>query len=96
MAVFYILNRIHIHHIHVVAQNGVRPRNVMTGVCIHSSGTTSITMDTMIKMKNCYNSSLFFEQHGDYQCQSEDDGMDCLTSGDRNVRRISQPLDVEG
>ena len=79
----------------MVEQNGVRPRNIMAGVCMKSSGT-SITMDTAIKEKNCYNSSLFFEQHGDYQCQPEDDGIDCLTSGDHNVRRIRQPLDIEG
>jgi hypothetical protein len=87
---------IHIHHIHFVAQQGVRFRNIARGICVSSSGTTQVHMDTLVKEKNCYNSSLFLEQHGDYECKKEDDGIECLTAGHHNTRRIRQILDIEG
>lgn len=89
---------VHIHHIHFVKQNGVRFRNIMRGLCISSSGTASYTVDSLIKENNCYNSSLYFEQHGDYQCRPEDDGIECLTTnyGAHQPRRILEPLDIEG
>ena len=74
---------IHIHHIHVVATLGVRPRNKMRNLCYGN-----------FQEKSCYNSSLFMEQHGDYQCNVEDDGIECLTTKD--MRRFRQPLDIEG
>ena len=87
---------VHIHHIHFVAQQGVRPRNIMRGLCVSSAGATLTHMDSLLKEKNCYNASLFLEQHGDYQCRPEEDGIECLTAGDHNPRRIRQVLDVEG
>lgn len=81
---------VHIHHIHFVAQQGVRFRNMMRGICVSTTGVTQLQMDSLVKEKNCYNSSLFFEQHGDYQCRVEDDGIECLTAGDHNTRRVQQ------
>jgi hypothetical protein len=87
---------IHVHHVHIIPQPGVRTRNIMRAICISSSGIPSDILDKLLIEKNCYNSSLFFEQHGDYQCKDEDGGLDCLLGGDHNHRRISQALDIEG
>lgn len=88
---------IHIHHIHFVRQNGVRFRNQMRGFCVSSTGTTSKMLDSYTKEQNCYNSSLYLEQHGDYQCTPEDDGVECLTTHYlNNPRRISEAMDLEG
>lgn len=87
---------IHVHHVHVIPQPGVRTRNIMRGICVRSSGFALQTLDEIFMERNCYNSSLFFEQHGDYQCKDEDGGLDCLLGGDHNHRRITQALDVEG
>ncbi|KAH8068433.1 hypothetical protein JL720_12205 [Aureococcus anophagefferens] len=88
---------LHIHHIHLVAQDGIRPRNQLRVYCHPGPKYFGSNIDNVLKQKNCYNSSLFFEQHGDYQCEPEDDGTSCFSQGDENtMRRISEPLDIEG
>jgi len=78
---------IHIHHIHAVPRMGVLPRN--RNMCTHRQ-----TFEVTTPEKNCYNSSLVMEQHGDYQCNVEDDGIECLTTVEN--RRIREGLDIEG
>ena len=80
---------IHIHHIHAVPRLGVRARNNVRNLCVGAK-----IMGSTIQEKNCYNSSLFLEQHGDYQCNVEDDGIECLTTIEN--RRLHQGLDIEG
>ena len=80
---------IHIHHIHAVPRMGVRPRNRIRNLCMHTQ-----IIGATITEKNCYNSSLVMEQHGDYQCNVEDDGIECLTTVEN--RRIREGLDIEG
>jgi len=80
---------IHIHHIHVVPRMGVRPRNKIRQGCLHTH-----IIGATVTEKNCYNSSLIMEQHGDYQCNVEDDGIDCLTTIEN--RRIREAVDIEG
>ena len=46
--------------------------------------------------RGCFNTTNILEQHGDYVCQPEDDGIDCLTQGDHLTRRIIERLDIEG
>ncbi|KAH8066648.1 hypothetical protein JL722_1101 [Aureococcus anophagefferens] len=55
---------IHIHHIHIGPQPGVRPR---TG-----------EYDCGSLPKPCNNVSWFFEWHGDYECDGDEGGADCL------------------
>jgi len=55
---------IHVHHIHVVAQNSVRPRNTLRPICVGSSGLSGSFFKWLAIDQNCYNASLFFEQHG--------------------------------
>eukprot|EP00968_Pinguiococcus_pyrenoidosus_P022342 scaffold3153_cov243-Pinguiococcus_pyrenoidosus.AAC.2 len=85
---------VHIHHIHFVEQSGVRHRQAFSPLCSLNSGSRHV--DSYLKEKQCYNSSLFFEQHGDYECVLEDDGIDCLTTVHNPPRRIRQAMDVEG
>jgi hypothetical protein len=87
---------LHTHHIHTLTQMGVRPRLNMRPMCLARSGTGISALDNMVRETKCYNLSMFFEQHGDYLCQPEDDGLDCLTEGDKNHRRLVQAIDVEG
>ena len=88
---------VHIHHIHFVKPKSVRFRNIMRGFCVSSTGiSTAPALDSLIKEQNCYNSSLYIEQHGDYQCVPEDDGIECLTSNYPSPRRLSEHLDLEG
>jgi hypothetical protein len=49
-----------------------------------------------VREAGCYNLTLFMEQHGDYVCKPEDDGLDCLMQGDKGARRVAQALDFEG
>jgi hypothetical protein len=87
---------IHTHHIHSLPQPGVRPRLMPRPMCLQSSGLGIPLLDDLVSEVNCQNMSMHFEQHGDHICQPEDDGLDCLTQGDRNTRRLVAPLDVEG
>jgi len=80
---------VHIHHIHAVPRLGVRARNNVRSLCFGAK-----LLGSTIQEKNCYNSSLFMEQHGDYQCNVEDDGIECLTTIEN--RRIREGLDIEG
>lgn len=84
---------IHIHHIHTVEAGGVRPRNRLQAKCFPGF---DVGGSKLLEQGNCYNSSLFFEQHGDYQCREEDDGLGCFMVGDHQTRRIDQIIDLEG
>lgn len=53
-------------------------------------------LDSLAREKDCYNFTMFFEQHGDYVCQPKDDGIDCLTQGDKVPKRLLQVIDLEG
>jgi len=84
---------IHVHHIHAIEQPGARPRVKAGPVCTKEKFMGIKQFDVH---KYCYNASLFLEQHGDYQCTPEDDGIDCLVAGSNNLRRFRVPLDIEG
>ncbi|KAH8069882.1 hypothetical protein JL720_11884 [Aureococcus anophagefferens] len=69
--------------------DGIRPRNQLRVYCHPGPKYFGSNIDNVLKQKG-YNSSLFFEQHGDYQCEPEDDGTSCFSQGDENtMRRIS-------
>mmetsp|Transcript_4367 Transcript_4367/g.7164 ORF Transcript_4367/g.7164 Transcript_4367/m.7164 type:complete len:656 (+) Transcript_4367:183-2150(+) len=90
---------IHIHHIHGIPQPGVKYRMKMIPVCPTKTGWGISSLDNMVNAFgnfDCYNSSLYIEQHGDYQCHPEDDGIECLTQGDHLMRRLPHPIDLEG
>lgn len=87
---------LHTHHVHALTQPGTRPRLNSRPMCVQQLGLGIQALDEMVREKMCYNLSMFFEQHGDHICQPEDDGIDCLTQGDKNIRRLVAPLDVEG
>ena len=76
---------IHIHHIHVLGQPGVRPRKGEYFCGINAP-------------KPCYNWSHFFEWHGDYNCRWDMGGTDCLYESypDGTAKHTFFPLDVEG
>ena len=75
---------IHIHHIHIGPQPGVRPR---TG-----------EYDCGSLPKPCNNVSWFFEWHGDYECDDDEGGADCLyeKSPKGIARDIHEKVDLEG
>jgi hypothetical protein len=90
---------IHMHHIHVAPPNGVRLRLSPMPMCPTHSGLGIGWLDEWVSKvgrDGCYNSTLVMEQHGDYVCQPEDDGVDCLTQGAHLPRRVIEKLDIEG
>ncbi|KAH8065461.1 hypothetical protein JL721_8215 [Aureococcus anophagefferens] len=72
---------IHIHHIHIGPQPGVRPR---TG---EYDGSLP---------KPCNNVSWFFEWHGDHECDDDEGGGLPLRSRPRASRATSTKVDLEG
>lgn len=77
---------IHIHHIHITPSPGVVTklggRDCMSG------------MDPL----ECYIPNLVIEQHGDYQCEDQDGGIDCFfeRTADGHAKVLTMPLDLEG
>mmetsp|Transcript_29169 Transcript_29169/g.62841 ORF Transcript_29169/g.62841 Transcript_29169/m.62841 type:complete len:651 (+) Transcript_29169:210-2162(+) len=87
---------IHTHHSHTIPQPGVRHRLQERPVCVSRTGLGIPMLDNMVREAGCCNLTLFLEQHGDYVCKPEDDGLDCLMQGDKSVRRVLQAIDYEG
>eukprot|EP00930_Biecheleria_cincta_P020400 TRINITY_DN15358_c0_g1_i2.p1 TRINITY_DN15358_c0_g1~~TRINITY_DN15358_c0_g1_i2.p1 ORF type:complete len:666 (+),score=35.24 TRINITY_DN15358_c0_g1_i2:83-2080(+) len=77
---------IHIHHIHVTPQPGVRYKEDMQA-CVSGSNHSA-----------CAWPNLVIEQHGDYQCMDGEGGTDCIfeRTADGHAKVITSPLDLEG
>mmetsp|Transcript_8095 Transcript_8095/g.17702 ORF Transcript_8095/g.17702 Transcript_8095/m.17702 type:complete len:616 (+) Transcript_8095:936-2783(+) len=89
---------IHSHHVHVVTHPGVRPRLQPIPLCLGRSGLGIPSLDAAVfdlGAASCWNLTLFFEQHGDYICTPEDDGIECLTQGGGIPRRLAELKDIE-
>lgn len=78
---------IHIHHIHVTPQPGVKYKQSFAD-CFQARNYSECAWGV----------NLAIEQHGDYQCLEGDGGTDCLLekTGDGYAKVLKTPVDIEG